>query len=298
MRPARALLPLILLMTMAAPARAADTRIAETTLSQVVSAHGGRLAWSEQDPDGRARLMTWAGGIASRVPVERQEGGFDVNLGRGPGGGTVAVYSRCPGGECSLFLFDFARGAERRLGALSKPRAREQGPVIHGDLVVFFRSTSRGRAMYVGSLRNGFTRRIRRLPSEIGPYDFQGRRLAYTHGAFAGDRFTDSLYVQDVFNGRRRRVARITSGLLSSARFAGTTFAGRRLYVARVRRFAEGNRFVRIDLRSGRSREVLGRKSILEAAFAGGRAFYLAARSDDATDCAPCALSLTPKLGF
>lgn len=297
----RRLIAVIALAALAAPAAAAaaDERIAETSLFQVVSAHGGRLAWSEQDADGGARLMTWFKGVASQVPVERQEGGFDVNLGRGPDGRTVAVYSRCEGAECSLYMFDFARGRERRMHILSRPGIREQGPVIHGERVVFFRGSARKRGLYVGSTRNGAIRRIPKLPSEIGAYDFQGRRLAYTHGRFDGDRFTDTLYLHDVVNGRRRVLARVSSGLLSSARFAGTSFAGRHLYVARVRRFAEGNRFMRIDVRTRRSREVLGRKNVLEAAFTRGRAFYLKAGSEGEAECSPaCPLLLTPRLGF
>lgn len=297
----RRLLALIALAVAAAPATAgaADERIGETSLYQVISAHGGRLAWSEQDADGGARLMTWASGVASQVPVERQEGGFDVNLGRGPDGTTVAVYSRCEGSECSLYLFDFARGAERRIHRLSRPGIREQGPVIDGDRIVFFRGSARKRGLYVGSTRNGFIRRIPNLPSEIGAYDYQGRRLAYTHGRFNGDRFTDTLYLHDVVNGRRRVLSRVTSGLLSSARFTGTSFDGRHLYVARVRRLAEGNRFTRIDLKTRREREVIGRKNVLEAAFTRRRAFYLQAPSEDGGECSPaCPLMLTPKLAF
>ena len=83
----RALAALIVLLVTAAPAGAADDPIAETTTSQVVASHGGRLAWSDGD-----RLMTWANGVASQVPVDPQAGGFDVNLGRGLGGHVVAAY--------------------------------------------------------------------------------------------------------------------------------------------------------------------------------------------------------------
>ncbi len=287
-----------LLLLPAAPAIAADEKIAETNLNQLISAHGGRLAWSEQDPDGGARLMTWFNGIASQVPVERQEGGFDVNLGRGPDGKTVAVYSRCEVSECSLYLYDFARGAERRIFRLSRPNVREQGPVIDGDRIAFFRGTARRRGLFVGSLRNGFIRPIPNLPREIGPYDFQGNRLAYTVGRFSGDRYRESLYLHDVLRGRRRVLARVTSGLLSSARFVGMSFAGRHLYVARVRRGASGNRFMRINVRTGRGGEIVGRQDIVDAAFDGGRAFYLSSRSESGADCPPCSLQLTPALGF
>ena len=284
----RRLAVLVLLLASPASARAADVTIAETATSQVVAAHGDRLAWSDGD-----RLMTWANGIASALPVDPQEGGFDVNLGRGPNGETVAVYSR----DSGLHLFDFDRGREIRLIKLSRPGVREQGPVIDGERIVYFRGTANRRGLYVGTIPTGRIRLIRNLPREIGPYDFQGRRFAYTQGRFAGDRFTDTLYVQDVYTGRRRVMARVSSGLLSSARFAGPSFGGRYLYVARVRRGAEGNRFMRIALKTRRAKQVLGRKNVLEAAFSGGRAFYLAGGEFD-NECAPCRLSLTPKLAF
>jgi hypothetical protein len=85
---------------------------------------------------------------------------------------------------------------------------------------------------------------------------------------------------------------------MSSARFTGTSFGGRYLYAARVRRLAEGNRFMRIDLRTRRTEQVLGRRNVLEAAFSGGRAFYLAASGETGDECTPCSLALTPKLGF
>jgi hypothetical protein len=276
----------LLLLAAPASAQAADTQIAEPATSQVVAAHGGRLAWSEGD-----RLMTWANGMASQVPVDPQAGGFDVSLGRAQGGGTVAVYSRRRG----LYQFDFATGTERMLSRLSVPGVREQGPVIDRERVVFFRGTATRRGLYVGSLRDGRIRQIPRLPREIGPYDFEGRRIAYTQGSFAGDRSTDRLFVHDIVTGRRRAVARVTSGALSSARFAGTTLAGRFLYAAKVRTGAEGNRFLRIDLRSGRAREALGRQGIVEAAFDGGRALYLATAQDE---CGPCRLLLTPPIEF
>jgi hypothetical protein len=282
----RGLLFALLLLTAPADAWAADTQIAQPRTNQIISAHGGRVAWSEDN-----RLMTWANGVVSQVPVDPQAGGFDVNLGRGPAGATVAVYSR----ENGLYLFDFAKGTESRLGRLSKPGTREQGPVIDRELIVFFRGNATRRGLYVGSLRDGTIRRIPRLPREIGPYDFQGRRLAYTVGKFADDqvRFIDELFVHDVVTGRRRGLARVSSGLMSSSGFAGTSFAGSFVHAARTRRGAPGNRFLKIDVRNGRVREVVGRQGIVEAAFDGDRAVYLATQGEE---CSPCTLSLTPPL--
>jgi hypothetical protein len=283
----RRLTTLLLLLVPAASAEAADTTIATTTTSQVVSAHAGRLAWSEGE-----KLMTWANGIASEVPVAPQAGGFDVDLGRGPGGATVAVYSRDDG----LYLFDFAAGTERRLSKLSRPGVREQGPVIDRDRIVFFRGTATRRGLSVGTIATGRIRAIPKLPREIGPYDFAGDRLAYSQGTFAADRSLDRLYVHDVRTGKRRELDRLASGSLSSARFAGVTIRGNSLYVAKVRFGAAGNRFARIDLRTRRAKEIRGRTGILEAAFDGGRAFYLKAGGE--VECEPCSLQLTPALGL
>lgn len=270
-----------------ASAQAADTKIAEPTSAQEVAGHAGRLAWSEGD-----RLMTWFNGLASQVPVPAQEGGFDVDLGRGPGGGTVAVYSRPDG----LYLFDFTAGAERRLDRLSKPKVRERGPVIDRGRVAFLSGTAQRRGLYVGSIGSGEIRRVPKVPASIGGYDFQGRRVVYTQVAASGDRSTDRLFVHDIRTGGRRVLARVTSGALSAAWLAGPTIAGRFAYVAKVRLFAAGNRFLRIGLRTRRTREVAGRRHVIQAAFTGGRALYLSTRSDEADQCGPCTLALTPRL--
>jgi hypothetical protein len=286
----RALLVLLALAAAPAPAGAADTVIAQPALSQVVSAHAGRIAWSEAD----GRLMTWFNGIASQVPVPVQEGGFDVDLGPGPDGHTVAVYSR----EDGLYLFDFVTGAERRLGRLSKAGVREQGPAISRTVVVFFRGTATRRGLYTGSLANGRIRRIPNVPAEVSAYDFQGRSLAYSSGRFSSGRSVDELYVHDVVSGKRHLVDRVSSGALSSARFAGPAFAGSTLYAVKTRRGAQGNRFLRIDLRTGKVQEARGRQNVVEASFTGGRAVYLRAGSGEEGACDPCTLQLTPKLAF
>jgi hypothetical protein len=100
--------------------------------------------------------------VTQPVPVAPRRVPFDVDLGPGPDGATVAVYSRCaqdpPAGSgfaptlynrgrgCDLFLFDFATGAERRLANASSPTATEFFPTIWRDTLAFGRTYDNKRA--------------------------------------------------------------------------------------------------------------------------------------------------------
>jgi hypothetical protein len=119
-----------------APAAHADVTVATVGKPTPVSSHGGRLAWSAFDPaTSRYSLMTRINGVTSPVPVAPRTVPFDVDLGPGESGDTVAVYSRCrrdpgrsgptgnaiigqfpdwsTGRGCDVFQFDFASGASR-----------------------------------------------------------------------------------------------------------------------------------------------------------------------------------------
>ncbi|MEA2357176.1 MAG: hypothetical protein QOI62_436 [Solirubrobacteraceae bacterium] len=146
---------LLLLAVAAAPAAAQD--VASLDRSSPVAAFGGRLLWSAFDhATQRWALMTRVGEVTSAVPVAERAVPFDADLGPGPDGAPVAVYSRCareigPSGSftpalygkgkgCDLFLFDFAAGTETRLAAASAPHASEFWPTVWRDRIAFART--------------------------------------------------------------------------------------------------------------------------------------------------------------
>jgi hypothetical protein len=151
--------------------------LADETLTTVsrptpINAYGGRLAWSRFDPARNAyELVTRApGGAVTVVPVKPRSVPFDVDLGPGKAGGTLAVYSRCRrdppkrdpvignaivqlpdwarGRGCDLYRFDFATGHERRIAGASSREASEFLPTVWKGEVAFARVYERrhGRA--------------------------------------------------------------------------------------------------------------------------------------------------------
>ena len=180
------------LLAGAASARADDT-LTTVTRPTLLSAEGGRLAWSSFDPaSGRYSLMTSFAGVTSAVPVRQRAVPFDVDLGVGASAVTSWRHdSRCRrepprhdptignaiaqmpewarGRGCDLYLYDFATGKERRLAGPSSRRGSEFLPSVWRDRVAFARSyPQRASAgglhphLYLRSL-NG-RRGARRLP--------------------------------------------------------------------------------------------------------------------------------------
>ena len=165
-----ALTPIAAILITTVPA-VADQTIATVGAPSPVSAFGGRLAWSAFDPvQKNYRLMTQAGGAVTVVPVAPRIVPFDVDLGPGENGDTVAAYSRCrrdpprrnpaignaiaqlpdwPRGRgCDLFRFDFATGRESKIKAASSARASEFLPSVWKRGIAFARVYERrkGRA--------------------------------------------------------------------------------------------------------------------------------------------------------
>src|SRR5918992_935338 len=99
MRPVRA--AFVVLLAVAAlcggeRAGAAETVVSLQSESSAVSAYRGRVVWSRPvAAAGRFELMLWHAGAARRLPVPTRRVQFDADIGPGPNGGLVVVYSRC-----------------------------------------------------------------------------------------------------------------------------------------------------------------------------------------------------------
>ena len=142
-------------LLVAAPAAAQS--VATLDRSTPIAAYGGRLLWSSFDPATRTYgLVTRVGGVTTAVPVARRSVPFDADLGPGPSGSVVAVYSRCAtevvasgsfgpslygkGRGCDLYAFDFGTGGEERLASASAPDASEFWPTIWKGTLAFART--------------------------------------------------------------------------------------------------------------------------------------------------------------
>jgi hypothetical protein len=188
--------PIILVISLSlvtAPSASGDETIAMVTRPTSVSAYGGRVVWSSFDSTrGVYVLMTRFAGTTLPVSVRARSVPFDVDLGPGEEGGTVAAYSRCRrepprrhsaignvftqlpdwarGRGCDLYQFDFDTGRQTRIASANSPGASEYMPSIWNDRVAFARvyERKRGRAgkrpyLYVRSMSK--SRRSLRIPA-------------------------------------------------------------------------------------------------------------------------------------
>jgi hypothetical protein len=259
-----------------APAAVASAQAPSLTIANVdrvtpIAAFGGRVAWSVFDPaSGTFSLVTRAGGVTQAVPVPPRRVPFDVDLGPGPNGGTVAVYSRCdrdpPGAGspapalynrgvgCDIFLFDFATGAETRVVDASSPTATEFFPTIWRNTIAFGRTYDNKRAfpyLYTRRLgsrspslrmpggqrnacaRNRNTGRTSCSPDTVSrpmALDLWGKRLAFTW-TFSGLREgLDQDIRLDTIGGEHRAIARQSGGGLTQIQLGWPGFENGRVY--------------------------------------------------------------------
>ena len=218
--------------------------LAQTTM---VSAHGQKVAWSRYDPaSANYRLVVTSIGdldaAPTVLPIAPRAAAFDVDLGPGPAGQTVAVYSRCatePDGDyygqklwpnnasgCDIYAYDFKAGAERRLTNLSSPVGEEFLPTIWKGQVAFARSYGRYREgewrdamLYTHSVSGtepsrrqsqGSVRGLQRI--SLTGLDLYGRRLALTRRFIGYDAGTSQARLTTLGSGSRLLLQR-NSGL-------------------------------------------------------------------------------------
>jgi hypothetical protein len=183
----------------ASPARAADTTVATVSKATQVDAYGGRAVWSTYDPAaGVYRLTVYNHGRTRPLPVAPSRVPFDIDLGPGPHGGTVAIYSRCrrlvlgtsalDGHRgCDLYAYRFRIGRETKVVGTS---ADEYAPAVWGRRIAFTRVTDTGtqfprRRMLWRSLNGrGPAHRLAGNPKDIGgglpeQLDMRGRQVAF-----------------------------------------------------------------------------------------------------------------------
>src|SRR4051812_46494458 len=113
----RSVLPAVLAAAMLVPsaADAAPELLAREAAPFTADARGRVVAWSSFDPASHMyRLKLLRDGVVTAPAIAPQGRPFDVDLGRAPGGGVGAVYSRCADDTrlrgCDVYLLDVADG--------------------------------------------------------------------------------------------------------------------------------------------------------------------------------------------
>jgi hypothetical protein len=246
-------------LAVAAPAAAQD--VAKLDRSSPIAAYGGRLLWSAFQPDtGTWALVTRVGGVTSALPVARRSVPFDADLGPGPTGSVVAVYSRCAtevsfgsggpslygrGRGCDLFMFDFTAGSETRIASANAPDASEFWPTIWRGTLAFARTYDHKRDypyLYTrplaagarstrqpGGPRSGCATCNDRLSRPIA-LDLYGKRLGFAWQFVGHGEGLDTDIRMDTIGGGHVRVAHQNGGGLTSVQPSWPAFENGRLY--------------------------------------------------------------------
>lgn len=245
----------------AAPARGADHTLVESPRGTPVDAHAGTVAWSAWDADaGTYRLVLHRAGVAEVVPVAPSREPFDVDLGPGPDGETVAVYPRCERGGCDVALYDPASRRERRVAAAARRGVDERQPSVWGERVAFVSQKRGVPRLRLARLAGGA--RPRPLPggaareARVEDLELARDRVAFVWTQAQPDGGEGTLTA--VYSGRlgspSHVVARAGTGAMSFARFSSPSYAGPWLYFGFLR-YGDGalrSRVVRARLGSGR----------------------------------------------
>ena len=210
-----------------APAASAADRVVATVAKQTgIYAHGDRAVWSAWDPAvDRYRLTEYADGRVRTLPIKPGRVPFDVDLGPGPDGHMLAVFSRCKrppqttwqlNGRrgCDLRVYDFHSGRERAIGRANST-ADERWPAVWHNRIAFTRTYRprdgrTRRYLYWRPLHGrGASDRLDRGPLTRGDavpeqLDMNRRRVAFTWTyEYGADLRLDWL------GGRERRLVRI-----------------------------------------------------------------------------------------
>jgi hypothetical protein len=157
--------------------------------------------------------------VQPRLPATSDRA-FDADIGPGPDGRPVLVYSRCSG-DCDLFMAAVDGGPERPIDAVNTP-ADEQLPSVWGGRLAFTRGRKDRGGVFVADLR-GAPGGERQIDAALAPgpplgvleTELRGNRLAVLSIAGEDDvgQATIGLRLSDLRTGRTRTVRAMNPGI-------------------------------------------------------------------------------------
>jgi hypothetical protein len=265
---------LLALLAPAVPASAADTFIAAVDRPTALSAYGSGLLWSARDAaSGKYRLMyTETGTAPAALAVPERSVPFDADLGPGPHGRFLAVYSRCAqepefepledggnppdyttGRGCDLYQYDLTRKVEKKLRNASSPRASEVWPTVWRDRVAFARVYDAQRSRtFIYERPRTTSAASRRMPAGTAStgrrrayataLDLYGRRLAlaWTYDSNRAEGMGSQIRLDDTRTKAVTTVDDFKGGGLTTIERGSPAFEGGKLYYARLCRADPG----------------------------------------------------------
>ena len=281
MRPLVIPLALLALAAGSAPA-AAEQRLATEARTFTADAFGDVVAWSSYDPAARVyRLRLLRGGVPVTPAVDASPAPFDLDVGPGPDGAPLVVYSR----RGDLFQYDPASGLEQPLAEVNTP-GTELHPSLHRSALGFVRRVGGRPVLYLR--RGGDTRRrprprfMRTLAIEDVELSSRGLFVVYRTDIVPTCCTRAVLY--RVQGRRLRHLFHVGSGGANFGQLVTPHVVGGSVYFARTNEGSgQGNRFFRYDLRTGRLFSARGTSRAQSVTWLGDR-FLLSrrVRSSDA----------------
>jgi hypothetical protein len=202
-------LALALAVVFIAPAAArADTLLTPVTGAQHVTAAGNTIAWAAPE-GGRYRLVI--DGATTPIPSFASAPAADLGSNAFTGQHVVAVYSRCAGGDCDVYLYDPQTQSARKVRGASSNAYSETAPSIANGNIAFVRRGGRHDGVYVLRLRSG---RLHRVDGHLARETAVSQsRVAFLYRNSKG---ADDITISQLDGAKRRLLRRAGQGVLFS----------------------------------------------------------------------------------
>jgi hypothetical protein len=294
--PLTALIATLALVAGAAPA-AAEQRLATEAAPFVADAYGDVIAWSSYDAASKtyALRVLRGGAPLDTAAVARSAAPFDLDVGPGPGGAPLVVYSRAG----DIFQFDPATLLEQPLAEVNTP-GTEVHPSLRRDALAFVRTARGHNARPVLYLRRGGDTRRQPRPRfkrtlAIEDVELSDRGLFVVYRTDIVPTCCTSAVLYRVAGSRLRHIFRVGSGGANFGQLVTPSVAGRNVYFARTNQGSgQGNELFRYDLRTGRLSSARGTSRAQSVTWRGDR--FLMSRTLRSSEA--CDLLLTAPIAW
>jgi hypothetical protein len=251
MKPLAAVFAVLALLVAAAPA-AAETRLAAEAAPFTADAHGDVVAWSAYD----AVLKTYAlrvtrgGAAVDTSAVTPSPDPFDLDVGPGPDGAPLVVYSR----RGDIFQFDPVSRLEQPLAEVNT-KAAERHPSLNRLALAFVRTPRGAKARPTLYLRkDGNTRKQPRPRFKetlaIEDVELSPRGLFVVYRTDIVPTCCTRAVLYQVRRKKLRHLFYVGSGGANFGQLVTPSVVGRSIYFARTNEGSgTGNNLFRLDLR-------------------------------------------------
>jgi hypothetical protein len=254
MKPLVTLLTLLALAAGATPAAAAaEQRLATESASFTADTSGDVIAWSSYDAASKtyALRVLRGGAPVDTAAVAASKQPFDLDVGPGPGGAPLVVYSR----KGDLFQFDPTTRLEQPLAEVNTP-GNEVHPSIDGAALAFVRTARGHKAKPALYLRKGGDTRKQARPKfkrtlAIEDVELSGRGLFAVYRTDIVPTCCTRAVLYRVTAKTLHRVFAVGSGGANFGQLVTPSVFGRSIYFARTNEGSgQGNNLFRYDLRT------------------------------------------------